>query len=119
MKETQKRNTLDNFEAQFKKSTLPLMVLKALSEREMYAYEITQVVFKRSNGRYKMPLLYTTLRKLEEQGFVEESRKEISEDNRVRVYYQITNEGCVHLEELKELYADLVSTVQSFIYDEE
>ena len=118
MKETQKRNTLENFEAQFKKSTLPLMVLKALSEREMYAYEITQVVFKRSNGRYKMPLLYTTLRKLEEQGFVEESRKEISEDNRVRVYYQITSEGCAHLEELKELYADLVSTVQSFIYNE-
>lgn len=118
MKETQKRNTLDNFEAQFKKSTLPLMVLKALSEREMYAYEITQVVFKRSNGKYRMPLLYTTLRKLEEQGFVEESRKEISEDNRVRVYYQITSEGRVHLEELKELYADLVSTVQSFIYDE-
>ena len=73
--EDNKRDILENFEAQFKKSTLPLMVLKILSEREMYAYEITQIAYERSKGKYKMPLLYTTLRKLQEQGFVEESNK--------------------------------------------
>ena len=36
--ESKKRDPLENFEAQFKKSTLPLMVMKILSEREMYAY---------------------------------------------------------------------------------
>lgn len=118
-KENQKRNLLENFEAQFKKSTLPLMVLKILSEREMYAYEITQIAFKRSNGKYKMPLLYTTLGKLQEQGFVEESNKVISEDNRVRIYYRLTDEGHAHLEKLKTLYADLITTVQSIVYDEE
>ena len=45
---TQKRDLLGNFEAQFKTSTLPLMVLNILSEREMYAYEISQVALKRS-----------------------------------------------------------------------
>lgn len=51
------------------------MVMKILSEREMYAYEITQIASKCSNYRYKMPLLYTTLGKLQEQGFVEVSKK--------------------------------------------
>lgn len=114
-----KRDPLENFEAQFKKSTLPLMVLRILSEQEMYAYEIMQETLRRSNGRYKMPLLYTTLSKLQEQGLVIESRKTISEDNRVRVYYRITDEGCKHLEKLMVLYAELTETVKAIVYDEE
>lgn len=46
------KNALENFEAQFKRSTLPLLVLSVLSERVMYAYEISQVVLQRSNGIY-------------------------------------------------------------------
>ena len=60
---TNHRDVLNNFETQFKKSTLPLMVLTILSEREqMYAYEITQECLRRTNGIYKMPLLYTNCR---------------------------------------------------------
>ena len=65
--EVTKRDPLENFEAQFKKATLPLMILSILSEREMYAYEIVQVVLERSQGKYKMPLLYNILTKLKEQ----------------------------------------------------
>lgn len=113
-----KRDPLENFEAQFKKSTLPLMVLRILSEKEMYAYEIMQETLHRSNGRYKMPLLYTTLNKLQEQGLVIESRKAISDDNRVRIYYKITDEGLLYLEKLKLLYAELTETVKSIVYDD-
>ena len=116
--EDNKRDILENFEAQFKKSTLPLMVLKILSEREMYAYEITQIAYERSKGKYKMPLLYTTLRKLQEQGFVEESNKVVSEDNRVRIYYKLTDDGLVYLEKIKSMYLDLTATVHSIVYDE-
>lgn len=116
--EDNKRDILENFEAQFKKSTLPLMVLKILSEREMYAYEISQIAYERSNGKYKMPLLYTTLRKLQEQGFVVESKKVVSEDNRVRIYYKLTDDGLVYLEKIKSMYLDLIATVHSIVYEE-
>ena len=116
--EDNKRDILENFEAQFKKSTLPLMVLKILSEREMYAYEITQIAYERSKGKYKMPLLYTTLRKLQEQGFVVESKKVVSEDNRVRIYYKLTDDGLVYLEKIKSMYLDLIATVHSIVYEE-
>lgn len=116
--EDNKRDILENFEAQFKKSTLPLMVLKILSEREMYAYEITQIAYERSKGKYKMPLLYTTLRKLQEQGFVVESKKVVSEDNRVRIYYRLTDDGLVYLEKIKSMYLDLIATVHSIVYEE-
>lgn len=116
--EDNKRDIIENFEAQFKKSTLPLMVLKILSEREMYAYEISQIAYERSNGKYKMPLLYTTLRKLQEQGFVVESKKVVSEDNRVRIYYKLTDDGLVYLEKIKSMYLDLIATVHSIVYEE-
>ena len=116
--EDNKRDIIENFEAQFKKSTLPLMVLKILSEREMYAYEITQIAYERSNGKYKMPLLYTTLRKLQEQGFVVESKKVVSEDNRVRIYYKLTDDGLVYLEKIKSMYLDLIAKVHSIVYEE-
>lgn len=96
-----KRDVLDNYETQFKKSTLPLRILKFLSEREMYTYEISQEALKRSGGRYKAPLLYNIIKKLQEQGFVSISRKETSENNRVRVYYKTTDEGLVYLANLK------------------
>lgn len=116
---TNHRDVLNNFEAQFKKSTLLLMVLTILSEREqMYAYEITQECLQRTNGIYKMPLLYTTLSKLQEQGFVDEVGKVISESNRVRVYYRITEEGITHLHRMKSLYIRLSEAVQSVVYTE-
>ena len=116
--EDNKRDIIEKFESQFKKSTLPIMVLKILSEREMYAYEITQIAYERSNGKYKMPLLYTTLRKLQEQGFVVESKKVVSEDNRVRIYYKLTDDGLVYLEKIKSMYLDLIATVHSIVYEE-
>ncbi len=118
MSETKRRDILDNFEAQFKKSTLPLMVLKLLSEKEMYAYEIVQTALKRSGGKYKMPLLYNTISKLQEQGFVEVSRKTISDDNRVRIYYTITEEGLSYLEKLKETYKNLAEIVSNIVYSD-
>ena len=111
---TNHRDVLNNFEAQFKKSTLPLMVLTILSEREqMYAYEITQECLQRTNA-----LLYTTLSKLQEQGFVDEVGKVISESNLVRVYYRITEEGITHLHRMKSLYIRLSEAVQSVVYTE-
>ena len=106
----------NNFEAQFKRSTIPLLVLQLLSEREMYAYEIIQETLKRSEGNYKMPLLYTVLNKLKDQGYVIESHKEVSDSNRVRIYYAITPEGCTYLSVLKDEYNILSEAVNKIIF---
>ena len=114
--EVTKRDPLENFEAQFKKATLPLMILSILSEREMYAYEIVQVVLERSQGKYKMPPLYNILTKLKENGFIVESEKIITDDNRIRIYYAITGEGKEYLKKLKALYKELTDVVRDIVY---
>lgn len=112
-----KRDPLDNFAAQFKKSTLPLMVLTILSEYpKMYAYQIAKEALQRSDNKYKVPLLYTSLNKLQEQGYVAEVEKVISDANRVRIYYSITDAGKNYLEELKAQYAELSNIVNEIVF---
>ena len=105
-----------NFEAMFKRFTVPLLVLQFLSEREMYSYEIMQEASKRSNGIYKMPLLYNVLNKFKEQGYIIESRKELSESNRIRIYYAITPEGKSYLSKLKTEYIELTGIVTDIVF---
>ncbi len=111
-------HNINNFKAQFKRATIPLLVLQFLSEREMYAYEIIQEALKRSDGKYKMPLLYNVLNKFKEQGFVIESRKEVSDGNRIRIYYAITSSGHAYLAELKKEYAALSEAVTRIVFEE-
>lgn len=112
------KDGIQNFEAQFKRSTTPLLVLQLLNRQEMYAYDIIRETLALSNNIYKMPLLYTVLNKLEADGYVAQSRREISEDNRVRVYYKITADGQRHLSELTNIYFVLSGAVNSILLRE-
>lgn len=118
MQKDNKRSLLENFEAQFKKATLQLLILSTLSDGEMYAYEIAQMILKKSEGKYKAPLLYTSISRLVENGFVIESRKE-TVANRTRVYYRITDSGLTYLDRLKVLYKELTGVVWDIVYSKE
>lgn len=109
---TSNTDNIQNFEAQFKRSTTQLLVLYLLSKREMYAYDIIRETLLLSNNVYKMPLLYNILNKLEADGYVMQSRKEISDDNRVRVYYKITETGNEYLAGLTKSYLLLSDTLK-------
>jgi PadR family transcriptional regulator PadR len=109
------KDNIQNFEAQFKRSTTQLLVLYLLSKREMYAYDIIRETLALSNNVYKMPLLYNILNKLEADGYVAQSRREISDDNRVRVYYKITDTGKRYLSELIDSYQKLSNSVNDIL----
>lgn len=81
----------------------------------MYVYQITQELKMRSNGKYDLSLLYPVLYKLQKLEYVYESGKEISEDNRVRNYYAITDVGRIYLQQLEREYSDMLNAVQDII----
>lgn len=117
--ESSTRDNIHNFEAQFKKSTTQLLVLYLLSKREMYAYDIIRETLSLSNNVYKMPLLYNILNKLEADNYIIQSRREISDNNRVRVYYKITEKGVQYLNELTDSYVRLSDSVNKILFGEE
>ncbi len=71
-----------------------LLVLKMLSEGEMYGYEMIQALAKRSDDTFKLKegTLYPILHELETRGCVE-SRVQQTPAGRPRKYYSITDKG--------------------------
>lgn len=115
------KETGHSFEDYFKRAVNPMLVLEILSERSMYVYEMANELEKRSNGQYTISLLYPVIYRLASHGFVREGPKAISEDNRVRQYYEITHnpeaagstpEGTAYLHQIEEVYDQMVEAVQ-------
>lgn len=100
-----------SFEDYFKRAVNPFLVLLLLSERPMYVYEMANELKERSDSQYNLSLLYPVIYRLVSQGFVIESQKAISEDNRARQYYQITEEGKVYLKQIEEIYEKMTKAV--------
>ena len=96
-----------SFEDYFKRAVNPMLILSLLQERPKYAYEMTQELKERTGGEYNMPLLYPVLYRLQDQGFIEESEKVISQNNRVRNYYRLTPAGIAHLEVMRRDFVRL------------
>lgn len=101
-----------SFEDYFKRAVNPFLVLLLLSERPMYVYEMANELEKRSEGKYCLSLLYPVIYRLVSQGFVIEGEKLISDDNRVRQYYEITTTGLEYLEEIQSVYDEMTQTIQ-------
>lgn len=114
MKKTEK-DTGHSFEDYFKRALNPLVILSILQERPKYAYEMTQELRQRSNDVYNMPLLYPVLYRLENNGYIEISETVISDKNRVRNYYRITDAGKAYLEICKAQYQQLVQVADLFL----
>ena len=96
-----------SFEDYFKRAVNPMLILSLLQERPKYAYEMTQELKERTGGEYNMPLLYPVLYRLQDQGFIEESEKVISQNNRVRNYYRLTPACIAHLEVMRRDFVRL------------
>lgn len=96
-----------SFEDYFKRAVNPMLILSLLQGRPKYAYEMTQELKERTGGEYNMPLLYPVLYRLQDQGFIEESEKVISQNNRVRNYYRLTPAGIAHLEVMRRDFVRL------------
>ena len=94
------------------KGTVVPIMLKLLSERAMYGYEIIKVVNERTNDAlaWKEGTIYPWLHRLEQDGLIAGSWRE-SEEGRKRKYYAITRRGEAELAEKVEEWRALAGAV--------
>ncbi|MEW6737956.1 MAG: PadR family transcriptional regulator [Acidobacteriota bacterium] len=76
------------------KGSITLLILRLLSQRDMYGYEIIQEASRRSDQafRFKEGTLYPALHQLQRQGCLR-SEWRIAENGRQRKYYSLTAKG--------------------------
>lgn len=104
----------------FKKSTTEMLVLALLSKKPMYVYEIVKELDKKTQGRFHLTTLYPAIYRLVSLGFAKEFACCVSEDNRLRKYYSITDSGREHLVYIQGQYYALTSAVEIiFNYEKE
>ena len=79
-----------------------MLVLRLLAEGDMYGYQITEELSRRSQNVFEMKsgTLYPLLHTLEQKDCVRAYERE--ENGRTRRYYSITDEGRRSLAEKKE-----------------
>lgn len=98
-----------------KKATTELLVLFVLQERPMYTYEMMQEIDRMSEGKITFNTLYQAIYRLQNFQYIEEEGKVVSEDNRVRIYFKITDSGKVYLKELIQEYYDFTKALEQIL----
>jgi PadR family transcriptional regulator, regulatory protein PadR len=87
------------FDKELKRGTLEMILLRLISERPMYGYELAATLEKRGGSlfRLKEGTLYPVLYRLEKAGHIE-ARWETLERRVPRKYYRLTKNGVKFLE---------------------
>ena len=103
-----------SIEKSLKSGNMTMLILKLLSEKDMYGYELIDTLRKRSQNVFELKAgtLYPLLHGLEEKGLLTVYEQEYA--GKVRKYYSLTKEGRGVLEKKVEEwknYTDAVSNV--------
>lgn len=94
-----------------------LLILKLLSEKEMYGYEMIQELARRSQNAFEMKegTLYPLLHELEQKKCVS-CRVAETPGGRKRKYYAITGKGLDLLKEKKEEWSFFAGKVNDVVF---
>ena len=98
-----------------KKATTEMLVLFLLSQKPMYTYEMMSTVERISEGKITFNTLYQAIYRLQGFKYIEESEKILSDSNRIRIYFLITERGQKYLGELISEYNSTIDTINSVL----
>jgi PadR family transcriptional regulator PadR len=92
-----------------------LLVLRLLSAREMYGYELARAIRESTRDAISLGegVLYPALHAMEKRGFVKTRRRTVS--GRTRVYYAIRPKGQRRLEELTLEWRQIAGGVETVL----
>jgi len=74
-----------------------------------------QKIEKLSNGILTFNTLYIAIYRLEKYGYLKESGKILSEDNRIRIYFSITEEGREYLKNIIAEYRLVTDAINNIL----
>lgn len=103
---------------QLKKGVLEILVLKIVSEEDIYGYDLIRKLDTRSNGFFKLKegSLYPIMYRLEDKGYIQSYRKELDGARRVpRKYYTITEPGRSNLDRMVHSWTEFTDIVSKML----
>lgn len=98
-----------------KKATTEMLVLFVLRQKSMYTYEMMQAIESMSSGQITFNTLYQAIYRLQGFQYIQEEEKVLSERNRVRIYFGITDAGRKYLEQLIAEYRAFTGAIDQIL----
>ncbi|MBQ4530755.1 MAG: helix-turn-helix transcriptional regulator [Lachnospiraceae bacterium] len=100
----------------YKKATVEMLLLKMLSEADMYGYQLAQELKKRSNGEYTLQegSMYPILYRLSDQNRITSYEKRVG-TRLTRIYYHLEPAGLDYYYELLDDYNSYTNLIQSLL----
>lgn len=98
-----------------KKASTEMLVLYFLRQKNMYTYELIGEIKKQSEGMFAYNTLYIAIYRLQEKGYIVETDKIVTSDNRTRVYFGITEGGQVYLQNSINVFHDTVGMLTDLL----
>lgn len=95
---------------------LDLLILSVLNEKDMYGYEITKIIAKKSNDLIipKHGTMYPIIYKLIEDNFITSYTEVVN--NKARVYYHLEDKGKLYLKQITKEFDILVNSLNSIVH---
>lgn len=108
-----KSNLLTNL----KKATIEMLLLKLLTEKDMYGYQLSQELKKRSQGIYTVleGSMYPILYRLADLGYISFYETKVGK-RQTRVYYHLEETGQQYVQNMKQSYNEYLDVI-SFLLD--
>ena len=97
-----------------KKAVTEMLVLFLLRQKPMYVYEMSQEMSRLTGGVYTFNTLYLAIYRLQEHGHIAEAGKQEA-DNRIRVYFKLTDAGQRYLDELLPTYREMIGALDALL----
>jgi PadR family transcriptional regulator, regulatory protein PadR len=107
------------FDKELKRGTLEMILLRLISERPMYGYELAASLEKRGGSlfRIKEGTLYPVLYRMEKAGYID-ARWETLERGVPRKYYRLTKAGAKFLQSRIAEWRDFSAAVERLMEKE-
>lgn len=114
-KQEKKSGTPASIREALKKAVTEMLVLFVLRQKPMYTYEMMQAIERMSEGEITFNTLYQAIYRLQGFQYIREEEKVLSEGNRVRIYFGITEAGRTYLEQLMKEYRSFTGAVDRIL----
>lgn len=111
----------NRFAQQIKKGVLDMIVLKLISERDTYGYELIQQLEKRGHDFFKLKdgTLYPVLYRLEDSGLIVSAWKNGEGRSTPKKYYSITKAGWEAYQRYWQTWTEFSACVARLCEEEE
>lgn len=112
-----KNEFINKWKSQVKKGTLTFIVLNAISAKELYGYELIEIIKKTTAIEIAEGTLYPLMNRLKKEGLA--TSKWVEQESGIpRKYYILTEEGKSTLKHMRSYWKELELSIKKITKNE-